>query len=183
MAVFVDKEANQFLIHAELIASAHMLSETVERMAKNITTVLAEQYPLVLCVMSGAVVFSGQLLPLLHFPLDFDYLHPTRYNHMLQGGVIEWKVLPPAHLKGRVVLVLDDVLDEGFTLAAIRQRIMEEGAKAFYSAVLVDKVIGKTKLISADFIGMSLPDRYIFGYGMDIKGLWRNLPAIFALKE
>ncbi|SFM48682.1 hypoxanthine-guanine phosphoribosyltransferase [Nitrosomonas communis] len=183
MAVLVDKKAKQFLKNAELIASAHMLSEIVEQMAKNITTVLAGQYPLVLCVMSGAVVFSGQLLQLLNFPLDFDYIHPTRYNQTLEGGVIEWKVLPPANLKGRVVLVLDDVLDEGFTLAAIRQCIIEEGAKAFYSAVLADKAIGKTKPISADFIGMSLPDRYVFGYGMDIKGLWRNLPAIFAMKE
>lgn len=183
MAILIDKEAKQLLENAELIASAHMLTEAVERMAKEITTVLAGQYPLVLCVMSGAVVFSGQLLPLLNFPLDFDYIHPTRYNHTLQGGVIEWKVSPPANLKGRVVLVLDDVLDEGFTLVAIRQCIMEGGAKAFYSAVLADKAIGKTKPICADFIGMSLPDRYVFGYGMDIRGLWRNLPAIFAIKE
>ncbi len=183
MTVLIDEEAKQLLKNAELIASAHRLSETVEQMAKEITTELAGQYPLVLCVMSGAVVFTGQLLPLLHFPLDFDYLHPTRYNHTLQGGLIEWKVLPPDNLKGRVVLVLDDVLDEGFTLASIRQRIMEGGAKAFYSAVLADKAIGKTKPICADFIGMSLPDRYIFGYGMDIRGLWRNLPAIFAIKE
>ncbi|MDV6343290.1 hypoxanthine-guanine phosphoribosyltransferase [Nitrosomonas sp. Is37] len=183
MTDLTDKEAEQLLKNAELIASAHMLTETVERMAKEITTVLAGQYPLVLCVMSSAVVFTGQLLPLLNFPLDFDYLHPTRYNHTLQGGVIEWKVSPPDNLKGRAVLVLDDILDEGFTLATIRQRVMEGGAKAFYSAVLADKVIGKTKPICADFIGMSLPDRYVFGYGMDIKGLWRNLPAIFAIKE
>ena len=181
--MLTDKEAKQILADAEQIVSAQALMETIERMAKEITVVLSDQHPLALCVMNGAVVFTGQLLPLLKFPLTFDYLHPTRYNHSLQGGHIEWKVPPPDTLKGRVVLVLDDVLDEGLTLAVIREQIMAGGAEAFYSAVLADKVIGKKKPIQADFIGLSLPNRYVFGYGMDVKGFWRNLPAIYAIKE
>jgi hypoxanthine phosphoribosyltransferase len=176
-------EAEQLLKNAELIVSAQVLMETIERMAKEITLALSGQYPLVFCVMGGAVVFTGQLLPLLHFPLDFDYLHVSRYNRTLRGGRIDWKVPPQIDLKERVVLVLDDVLDEGVTLAAIRERMMEGKAKAFYSAVLADKAIGQAKPIHADFIGMTLPDRYVFGYGMDIQGLWRNLPAIYAIKE
>lgn len=178
-----DSEAAQLLANAELIVSPQALTAAIERVASEITSVLSEQNPLVLCVMGGAVVFTGQLLPLLDFPLDFDYLHPTRYHLTLQGGNIKWKVSPPDNLQGRVVLVLDDVLDEGFTLAAIRQRIMAGGATAFYSAVLADKALSKTKPISADFTGMTLPDRYVFGFGMDIKGKWRNLPAIYAIKE
>lgn len=177
------QEAKQLLADAELLVPSDVLIATIEEMAKAITAELASQFPLVLCVMDGAVVFTGQLLPLLNFPLDFDYLHVTRYNRALRGGRIQWKVSPRINLQQRVVLVLDDVLDEGFTLAAIRQRMLQGGAKAFYSAVLVNKTIDREKPIHADFIGMSLPDRYIFGYGMDVRGMWRNLPAIYAMKE
>lgn len=82
-----------------------------------------------------------------------------------------------------MVLVLDDILDEGITLAAIRERVMDQGATAFYSAVFADKDIARSKPISADFVGIVLPNRYVFGFGMDIHGVWRNLPAIYALKE
>ena len=132
--------------------------------------------------MGGAVVFTGHLLPWLRFPLSFDYLQVTRYQNTTQGGSVNWKVFPQENLHGRVVLVLDDILDEGITLAAIRKRVIDSGAKAFYSAVLVDKDIGRAKPLQADFVGLKLPDRYVFGFGMDIKGAWRNLPAIYAIK-
>jgi hypoxanthine phosphoribosyltransferase len=133
--------------------------------------------------MGGAVVFTGQLLPLLGFPLDFDYLHLTRYDKALTGGAIHWQAEPKENMHGRVVLVLDDILDEGVTLAAIRDKVLENGAQAFYSAVLVEKQTGQPKPFSADFVGLTVPNRYVFGFGMDIHGAWRNLPAIYAVKD
>lgn len=177
------KEAHQILNTAEQIYSATVVLETVNRMAAEITITLSDKYPLVLSVMGGAVVFTGQLLPLLKFPLNFDYLHVSRYNNKTQGDKVEWKVVPHANVKGRVVLVLDDILDEGVTMASIRERIMSNGAKAFYSAVFADKKIRKSKPIHADFVGVTLPDRFVFGFGMDIYGSWRNLPAIYAVKD
>lgn len=176
-------EAKRILDTAELIYSAEVVANTVSRMAADITVALAERYPLVLSVMGGAVVFTGQLLPLLRFPLDFDYIHASRYHNNTSGGQIEWKVMPRENVQGRVVLVLDDILDEGVTMAAIRERIMENGATACYSAVLADKDIGHSKPISADFVGVTLPNRYVFGFGMDVHGAWRNLPAIYAMKD
>ncbi len=92
-------------------------------------------------------------------------------------------VSPPAKVRGRVVLVVDDILDEGHTLAEIRRRVLEAGGSKFYSAVFADKAIDKAKPIAADFVGITLPDRYVFGFGMDVKGAWRNLPAIYAMKR
>jgi hypoxanthine phosphoribosyltransferase len=132
--------------------------------------------------MGGAVVFTGQLLPQLAFPLDFDYLHVTRYGDVTTGGQLAWIVEPRADVAGRVVLVVDDILDEGVTLAAIRQRLLAQGATEVLSAVFADKNLGRTKPISADFVGVHLPNRYVFGYGMDVKGAWRNLPAVYAVK-
>lgn len=177
------EEAKKIFGTAEQIFSADVVSQTVKRMAVDITTLLSHQYPLVLSIMGGAVVFTGQLLPLLEFPLNFDYLHVSRYDNNTHGGKLNWTVLPREDVQNRVVLVLDDILDEGITLAAIRERVMNQGADAFYSAVFADKDIGRTKPISADFVGIMVPDRYVFGFGMDVRGAWRNLPAIYAVKE
>lgn len=177
------REALDILGKAEQILPAEEVTATVKRMAGEIGASLGQAHPLVLSVMGGAVVFSGQLLPLLNFPLDFDYIHATRYGNETQGNVLQWKVMPKENVAGRVVLVLDDILDEGHTLAAIRDMVLELGAKSFHSAVFADKVLGREKPIKADFIGISLPNRYVFGFGMDVRGAWRNLPAIYALKE
>ena len=176
------RQAQQILKAAELIHSERIVKKTIQHLAGDITRVLSQQQPLVLCVMGGAVVFTGQLLPQLRFPLDFDYLHLTRYDKKMTGGEVHWLAEPKETMRDRVVLVLDDILDEGITLAAIRDKVLEKGAKAFYSAVLTEKETGKPKPFKADFVGLTVPDRYVFGFGMDIHGLWRNLPAIYAVK-
>jgi hypoxanthine phosphoribosyltransferase len=173
----------QILDSADLIHSAAAVDAAIERVATEIAGKLGDQYPLVLSVMGGAVVFTGRILPLLRFPLDFDYIHASRYGAATSGGAVEWKVEPKGNVAGRVVLVLDDILDIGDTMLAIKQRVLGLGATAFYSAVLTDKDKPQTKPIYADFVGLSLPDRYVFGCGMDAHGAWRNLPAIYALKE
>jgi len=173
----------QILETAELIHSAAAVDAAIARVAVEITATLKDRYPLVLLVMGGAVVFAGRILPLLNFPLDFDYIHASRYGATTSGGPVDWKVEPKGNVKGRVVLVLDDILDIGDTMLAIRQRILGLGAEAFYSAVLTDKKKNQPKPIDADFVGLSLPDRYVFGCGMDAHGIWRNLPAIYALNE
>jgi hypoxanthine phosphoribosyltransferase len=177
------QQAQEILQQAELLYSAEQVQTALQRVAQQINTALAGTHPLVLSVMGGAVVFSGQLLPLLGFPLDFDYVHVSRYNDAQHGGQVKWKVAPHDNVRNRVVLLLDDILDEGHTMQAIRQRVMELGANKFYCAVFADKQHGRAKPIQADFVGMELPDRFVFGYGMDIQGAWRNLPAIYAVKE
>jgi len=173
----------QVLDSADLIHSAAAVDAAIARVAAEIAAELKDRYPLVLSVMGGAVVFTGRLLPLLSFPLDFDYIHASRYGAATSGGAVDWKVEPTGNVAGRVVLVLDDILDIGDTMLAIRERVLGLGARAFYSAVLSDKCKGRAKPISADFVGLALPDRYVFGCGMDAHGIWRNLPAIYALKE
>ena len=173
----------QILESAELIHDAAAVDAAIERVAAQIAARMKDQFPLVLSVMGGAVVFTGRILPLLNFPLEFDYIHASRYGTATSGGRIDWKVEPKGNVAGRVVLVLDDILDLGDTMLAIRERVLGLGARAFYSAVLTDKKKIAAKPISADFVGLTLPDRYVFGCGMDAYGLWRNLPAIYALKD
>lgn len=177
------KDAWKLINNAELLHGATEIELALDHLAARISDALADTFPVALCVMGGGVVFAGKLLPRLGFPLEFDYLHATRYRSGTRGGEIEWAVLPRMDLSGRTVLVMDDILDEGHTLAAARQRLLELGAAEVKIAVLADKALGREKPISADFVGLSLPDRYVFGMGMDAYGLWRNLPGIYAMKE
>ena len=175
-------EALQVLAEADLIAGADEIGRALDGMAAAISARLAEAHPLVLTVMNGGFFLAGQLLPRLGFPLEFDYLHATRYRNTTQGHDIEWRAAPREAVAGRTLLVLDDILDEGITLAAIRARLLAEGARECLTAVLARKELGRPQPIAADFVGVTLPNRYVFGCGMDVKGAWRNLPAIYAVK-
>lgn len=177
------EEARRMLDEADLICPADTIQTTIDRLAAEITQELAERYPLVLTVMGGAVVFAGQLLPRLAFPLECDYLHATRYGSDLAGGELNWLVAPRQSVAGRTVLVLDDILDEGITLAAIKEKILAQGAADCRLAVLTEKETGRAKPVTADFTGVRLPNRFLFGCGMDARGAWRNLPAIYAVKD
>ena len=177
------QKAKAMLEGADVIHDAGAVQTALGEVAAAISERLADKYPLVLCVMTGGVVFCGQLMTRLAFPLDFDYLHATRYGPETQGGKISWRTAPWTSVKDRIVIVLDDILDEGVTLAAIVDRVTELGAKACYTAVATDKQNGKQKPLKADFVALSVPDRFLFGYGMDVRGMWRNLPAIYAMKE
>jgi len=177
------QQAQAMLADSEVIHDVPAVQAAVDRLAADIRSRLADKYPLVLCVMSGGVVFCGQLLTRLDFPLDFDYLHATRYGPETQGGKISWRSAPWAPVKGRSVLVVDDILDEGLTLAAVKDSLLRLGAAEVLTAVFADKLNGKQKPLTADFVGLTVPDRFVFGFGMDAGGAWRNLPAIYAKKE
>jgi hypoxanthine phosphoribosyltransferase len=175
-------EAKKILAEADLIIPAAEISAALDRIAGEIGRRLADAHPLALTVMGGAVVFAGQILPRLVFPMECDYLHATRYGDVTTGGELAWIVEPRTSVEGRTVLVLDDILDEGITLAAIKERLLKQGAKECIVAVLAEKDLGRPKPVEADFVGVKLPNRYVFGCGMDVKGAWRNLPAIYAVK-
>lgn len=177
------EQTRDILNAADLIHSAETVQAEVSRVAREITARLGETNPLVLCVMSGGVPFAGHLLTQLDFPLEFDYLHVTRYGQETSGGALSWRAAPWTPVKGRTVLLLDDILDEGVTLAAIVDRLKEMGAAECYTAVATDKLNGKQKPIKADFVALEVPDRFVFGFGMDVRGAYRNLPAIYAMKE
>jgi hypoxanthine phosphoribosyltransferase len=177
------QKAWEFLEQSDLIASEKEVQAAIRRVAAEIEANLSKKYPLVLAVMGGAVVFAGQILPLMRFPLDFDYVHASRYGALTRGAEIEWRVRPPALVRGRTVLVLDDILDHGETMSAIRNGLLELGAASVHCAVLVEKNLKIKKPIAADFVGLRIPDRFVFGCGMDAKGFWRNLPEIRALRE
>lgn len=173
----------QYLEQAELIHSEQAVNQAISTIAEQLNRDYANQSPLLLCVMGGAVFFTGQLLPKLEFPLEFDYVQATRYHDGIEGKTLKWLVSPKDNIKGRSVLILDDILDEGITLQAIAEQCSLLGASEIKTAVLVEKKLSKTKPIQANYVGLTVPNRYVFGCGMDVYGWWRNVPAIYALNN
>ncbi len=177
--------ARALLAGATEVFDAAAVQTAMDRMAGQINarfdTDGAPAFPLVLGVMGGAVVFAGQILTRFTFPLEFDYIHVTRYGAKDQGGRVEWKVEPRAEVRGRTVIVLDDILDEGETLAHVKERLLDMGAAEVLLAVFADKDIGKAKPARPDYVGLVLPNKFVVGVGMDAYGYWRNLPGIWAL--
>jgi hypoxanthine phosphoribosyltransferase len=172
-----------YLQNATLIHSALSVDEAVSAIAKRINEDYVDIKPIVLCVMGGGLVFAGQLLPKLTFPLEFDYVQATRYHGTQANQKLTWVITPKESIKNRDVLILDDILDEGVTLKAIADSCLSLGARTVKTSVLVEKLLGKIKPIHADYLGLTVPNRFVFGCGMDINGWWRNLPAIYALNE
>ena len=169
------------LAQAQLIHSSVAVQDAISRLSKEISELLEDKCPVIICVMGGGVVFAGQLLTQLKFPLELDYVHASRYQNQTVGNALVWQSLPKLDLNGRTVLLVDDILDEGITLLAIKEKCLSIGAKDVFSAVLVEKKLPHSKPIKADFVGLEVPNQYVFGCGMDAYGWWRNLPAIYAL--
>ena len=178
------EEAVKMFAEADLLVSGAEVETSIGRMAEEITASLKEANPVLLCIMNGGLIFTGQLLTRLKFPLQVDYVHATRYGHALNGASLNWSVRPQLDLKGRTVLLLDDILDEGVTLAAIAEYCRQQGAAKVLMAALVEKLHLRkvTPGMTADFTGIEVGDRFLFGYGLDYKGYWRNAPGIYAVK-
>lgn len=169
---------------AERIYDGAAVEAALARMAAEITVDMADRLPLVLCVMIGGLVPAGRLLPLMNFPLEVDYVHATRYRGETSGGELVWQAKPHTALEGRTVLIIDDILDEGHTLAALQAFCREEGAGDVRTAVLVRKEHNRCLPdVRADYIGLSVDDRYVFGAGMDYHGVLRNVDGIYAIRE
>lgn len=159
------------------------LERALKNMATSIHQDLQDEDPVVLCVMIGGVVLTGKLLTLLDFPLQMDYIHATRYGDKTSGSQLQWVVTPRVSLKGRTVLIVDDILDRGVTLAAIVEYCRAQGAKDIRIAVLVEKNVFRENdaVQKAHYTGVTVENHFVFGYGMDYKGYLRNAPGIFSV--
>ncbi len=165
---------------ADCLYPAQVVEQTLDTMGARVTEAIGRADPLLVCIMAGGVVPFGKLLPRLQFPFQVDYVHATRYGKELTGGQLQWIAGPHLDPRGRTVLLVDDILDEGATLAGIEARYRAEGARQVLKTVLVIKRRPRTHEVKVEFAGLEVPDRYVFGYGMDYKGYLRNAPGIYA---
>lgn len=169
---------------SEQVFSEEEVDAAFEKMASAISQSLSDKDPLVVSVMMGGLIPAARLSSCFDFPHQLDYLHATRYQGYTQGGELSWIARPRLPIENRVLLVVDDILDQGVTLAAIVEDCLQQGAKDVRTAVLVKKRHERNLAkVKADFVGLEVEDRYVVGCGMDYKEYWRHLKGIHALKE
>ena len=164
---------------AEVLYDRAAVDAMIAGQAERINVRYAGDRLLVLPVMTGALVYAGQLLPHLVMPLELDYVHATRYDGARSGGSLQWLVRPRLPVSGRKILLLDDILDEGITLQRIADWLLDEGAAEVAISVLVHKEKPMPQPCAPDFPALRVPDRYVYGFGLDANGLWRNANGIF----
>ena len=177
------EQAIEVLNNSDLLYSAEQIDAALDRLAEEITKRLGDSDPLMLVVMNGALMPASQLSLRMFFPFQISYLHATRYRGETQGSAIHWVARPNVSVQDRTILVIDDIFDEGTTLKAVVDEMHQSGAKEVFSAVLVNKLHDRKEDLTVDFVGLDVEDRYVFGYGMDYKEYWRNLPSIYAAKD
>jgi len=177
------EQASRVLAAADCCYNREQIQQAIDKMAQEISDELSGLNPLLLCVMTGGLIITGDLLLRLDFPLQYDYIHASRYAGNTRGAELNWITRPHLPLQGRHVLIIDDILDEGVTLRELLEYCQQQGVQSARTAVLVNKLHDRKQLKSADFIGLTVEDRYVFGYGMDYKGFLRNVPGIYAVSE
>ncbi|WP_282269623.1 hypoxanthine-guanine phosphoribosyltransferase [Stenotrophomonas sp. PS02298] len=176
----------------QAVAQADLLVDrpTIDTAIAGIADAIARDYkgevPVFISIMNGALPFAGQLaleLGARGQDAQFDYMQASRY-HGETGGELVWKHRPVSALFGRRVILVDDILDEGFTLQGVREWCLEQGATDVRIAVLTVKKHDRCLPgVKADYAGIELPDRFVFGFGMDVNESLRSLPAIYAMKQ
>lgn len=181
----IANKVESILKEAECLYSHDEVNQALDRMASGITQKLKDKNPLVLCVMTGALITTGHLLTRLHFPLELDYIHATRYRGTNRGGDLHWLVEPRKILKDRTILVVDDIMDGGLTLAAIIDYCNQAGAKEIHTAVMVSKKRQREPGVNFEpnFVGVVTEDKYLFGFGLDYEEYLRNVPGIYAVNS
>lgn len=175
-------EAATVFRHAKRLHDLAAMDQALARVAQALNDRFEDQPPpVLLCALTGAMVMTGRLLPLLSFLFELDYLHLTRYGNSVSGGDLRNKSGPTLQLKGRTVLLVDDILDKGTTLAQMWHICQEAGASAICAAVMVEKLCPREVDVACDYAAIQVPDHYVFGYGLDYKGFLRNAPGLYAV--
>lgn len=185
MQTTANSKIQKVLEDAECLYSTSELNQALDRMAAQITEKLQDTTPLILCVMTGALIPVGHLVTRLHFPLEIDYIHVTRYRGTNRGGDLHWLVEPRQNLKDRTIIIVDDIMDGGLTLSAIIDYCRQAKAKAIHTAVMVSKKRVREPGVDfePDFVGVETEDKYLFGFGLDYEEFLRNVPGIYAVKS
>lgn len=179
----LNKELEHITKTSKCLFNNEEVEEKLATLASELNKKLNDKKPIFICVMVGGLITSGRLLPKLDFPLEVDYAHASRYGSETEGKGLNWLAKPSINLENRCIVLIDDVLDGGLTLAGIKDFCLEQGASEVLTTVLIDKPSGRQDggITSPDFKAITIGNHWLIGLGLDYKGYLRNLPGIYAM--
>lgn len=165
---------------ARCVVRSDVVDEAIARMARDIERDVGGSEPIIMPILVGGAFTALKLAEHFRFPYEIDSLRVARYGGG-QAGELHWYARPCLELAGRHILLVDDVLDRGITLHAVEHELRRMDVGAVSIAVLIRKAVEpRIERPAVDYVGIDGPDEYLFGCGMDLDGLWRGLPAIYA---
>ena len=166
------------LKQSSILYSSREIHLAIKNIAEEINQDIQSDVLYVLTVMNGGLFFSAHLIPLLKHTIHHDYIHATRYGNKAKGGLVHWIKDPDDIIKGKNILLVDDILDEGVTLSQIISKCKKMGAKNIFYTALFNKLIDKEKTILPSYHVLNVPNKFVFGFGLDYKGFGRALPDL-----
>ena len=172
------------LTNSRVLFTREEVDAAVKKMADEINDYYGDEPLILVSVLTGAIIPAAWLATRLKMPIQMDFVHATRYRGGLYGAELEYRVPPRLDLEDKNVLIVDDIFDEGNTLAAIKGSVEKRKARSVKMAALVRKVHDRgLSRDYVDFIGLDVPDVYVYGCGMDAYEEWRHLDEILVLEE
>ena len=165
-----------------ILVDEEIIERRLDSMAKEIERDFPAGPIVVIILLKGALVFAADLLRRIPRELSIECLNVASYLGLESSGTVDFLDRHFPEVKGMHVLLLDDILDTGRTLAAVAQRLKEEGAAAVHTGVLLAKDKQRAEEVEADYVGFAIGDEFVVGYGLDYKGKYRNLPYVGVLK-
>ena len=176
-------KTNELIADSTIVYKHDEIIDAISNLALNLNKTYHNKHVIVLPLMNGALTFAGYLLPRLGFDMELDYIHASRYDNNTGGDEIKLIYEPQQNkLEGKYILLLDDILDEGHTLKYTKERLKKYNPLSVETAVLFDKLIDKPKPLDADYVGLKVPNFYVYGFGLDFNGIGRNMPHLYAYK-
>ncbi|MCX6971403.1 MAG: hypoxanthine phosphoribosyltransferase [Verrucomicrobia bacterium] len=169
---------------AKVLYQESTILSRLDEMARQITGDYKGKELTVIAILNGSFIFMADLLRRIPLPLQVDGWSVSSYHGTNTTGRINFRQTQLADVKGRHVLLLDDILDSGLTIHSIKERLEKEaGAASLRVCVLLRKNVERVRHVDADYVGFDIPNEFVVGYGLDYNERYRNLPYIGVLNE
>src|SRR6478752_5709701 len=165
-----------------MLISDKQLARRIEEMSVQIEKDFKGREMVVVALLNGTVMFLGDLVRHLSLPLRLDFIGVSSYGKGTESGDLVFTKELRLDVKGRDVLLVDDILDTGRTLRRVLEKLCLLGPKRIRTCVLLDKPARRIEKVTADYIGFTIPDQFVVGYGLDFAEKYRNLPFVGVLK-
>lgn len=168
----------------QVLYSQEEVNQRIDELAATLTAKYQGEFPVIVPVMTGAMMFATELMKRLPFKLNIDYVDVSSYEDNSQSSGRVRLLRDLSHdVNGRPVLIIEDIVDTGHTLQFLNKLFASRGAKSIETCSLLDKPARREVEVNADYVGFEVPNEFIVGYGLDYDGLYRNLPYVGILKR
>lgn len=170
------------MLDLDVLISEEKIQKRLEEMAEEIDSVYNGKNIIVICILRGAIYFAVDLTKKMKTPIETDFIKATSYSGTESTGKIEMTLDNSEDITGRDVLIIEDIIDTGYTLKFLRDYLLKKNPKSLRIAVLADKEERRKVDVPIDFTGFKIPNKFLVGYGFDYENSYRNLPYIGCMK-